>query len=79
MADKVVEDRKWQECGRKKSYFTRKHATNDMFKMKDSNYLHVYECPYCFCFHVGHKPGAKQMLAAFDDVVPVKNKNKYAK
>ena len=69
---------KWQECGRKKSYFTKAHAINDMNCLAGKENLHVYNCPHCFCWHVGHKPGIKAMLKAFKSVKPLKNKKKYA-
>ena len=70
-------NKKWKECGRKKSYFTKSHAMKDMNRMTNNEHLHVYECPHCFCWHVGHMPGTKTMLNAFRSVEPLKNKKKY--
>ena len=64
-------------CQRKKSYFTKKHAMNDMRKIHEREGredMNVYECPHCFCWHVGHKPGTKIMKQVFRDVKPLKTK-----
>lgn len=52
----VSHPKRYWACERKKSYFTRSAANKALAKIPKNDNMHVYECPHCFTFHVGHKP-----------------------
>ena len=60
MRSNIVPDNKawiqYQSCTRKKSYMTISKA-NKVVTNNHSNdkTIHVYECPHCYMFHIGHK------------------------
>ena len=48
---------KWWQCTRKRPYTSIKQATNTMRKYNGNKKdVHVYECPHCYQYHIGHKP-----------------------
>ncbi len=47
---------KWNSCQRKRAY-TKISSANKVLKRmnkKETN-IHVYECPFCSLYHIGHK------------------------
>lgn len=47
---------RWAGCTGKKGYIYLQHARYDVRKLKErgENGLHVYHCPVCKIWHVGH-------------------------
>lgn len=56
----IVPDNKawiqWRTCKRKKSFtsISKANKTINNYHSNDKS-IHVYECPYCYSFHIGHK------------------------
>lgn len=50
--------RRWNACGKKKTFYTKSSAKNARVRRKKvyGGTQRIYECPYCACFHITTKP-----------------------
>lgn len=64
MAVAEVNYQEWvaaQMCGRKEKFEDKPRAKAALSRHPNRKVLHVYECPHCAYFHLGHKPKGRRL------------------
>lgn len=53
-------------CGDKTKFVDKPAAKEALSSHPNRKILHVYDCPYCDYFHIGHKPKGRQLNYAVE-------------